>query len=532
MIRPGHIYLNFDNAGSCIGPELRYICSGSLAGVSCMRAILLCAVAALALAGCTANDKSIHRNIALPSDKPSAQSVDAKQRFLISVPVTEAAISNSSPVQTVISTSNIGSTSTTSPGTTNIITQTMTNIPAKTERGRIGATSTSGATIQMRFCAEPSPDVFSVYAGALAANLDLKKSATPADLGLGFGLGISTSEQGSTIARTQTINLLKELMYRTCERYASGGIGKLELAVQSVRDQRVIIAALAIEQLTGTVMPKPTIIGAAGTAGTGADAASAVVAIDKRMSAKAAADKALAAAEAKLATANGDTGLCKDKKERADDAKEPTEAEAKACKTAKDEVNQATKDAAQAKVELDTLVKASEVGGPIANVAATLFATEGKGGIDKANPVSIAAVAKAVQEIVQSNYDSSELELLCVKALDPGSGSEPISALVEQCRKYFDSKVKLATARAEKAIAETRNITDEILRKNEAGRCEVFWSKSKDERDKLTIAAKQKYPGSSKSIDQMLNDPDSCESDAKFQQLSDIVQRFLSGEFK
>ena len=413
-------------------------------------------ISLLLLAGCTANEKSIYRNKPLPKDQPSVQSLDAKQRLMIMVPVEERSESNVTQSSTATqTTTRTASSSANAAGTTNTTsTTTITPVaPPKPGDEKSKSEAKSTITTQVRFCAEPSPDVFSVYAGSLAANLDLKKSASPADLALGFGLGITTSEQGSTIARTQTINLLKELMYRTCERYASGGIGKLELAVQSVRDQRVIIAALAIEQLTGTVMPKPTIIGAAGTAGTGADAAGAVVAIDKATTAKASADKARDAADDKLTKAQGDSKLCDDKKDRDKDAAEPSAAQAKACTEAKAEVATATKNAAVATVNLDTLVEASKIGGPIANVAATLFATEGKGGIEKADTSNVAAVANVVLGIVKANYDSSELELLCVKAFDPSQVA--VSAAVQQaCELYFEAKVENAKKRDDAVAAE------------------------------------------------------------------------------
>ncbi len=503
-----------------------------------MKSLTPICIFALMLAGCTANEKSIYRNKTLPKEKPSVQSLDAKQRLMIMVPVQEYNSTTVTETDTATETTTTSSSADGSSVTRS--TSRTTTIPAASttaEGEKPKRVTEARTTTHLRFCAEPSPDVFSVYAGSLAANLDLKKSASPADLALGAGLGVTTSEQGSTIARTQTINLLKELMYRTCERYASGGIGQLELAVQSVRDQRVIIAALAIEQLTGTVMPKPTIIGAAGTAGTGADAAGAVMAIDKRTTEKATADKALATAQDNLSKANGDSGLCKDKKDRPEGAADPTPAQETACKDAKDGVDKATKDAALAKTNLDLLVKASEIGGPIANVAATLFAAKGEGGVEQANAVSIQAVTTAVENIVKANYDASELELLCVKAFDPGAGSPPITALVEQCSKYFSAKIALAEARA--ALAEATAEKDraaiiqqkmDILEDIGTKRCKIFWALPQDRQTELVAKAKQTFPGSSKSVDRAISAGKNCALNGAFLLLTENVQQLLAGE--
>jgi hypothetical protein len=104
--------------------------------------------------------------------------------------------------------------------------------------------------VKWRMCAEAAPDVFSAYAasGALEGN----KS--------GGKFGFSGSETAATIERTQTVNLLRESMYRTCERYLSGAIDKTTFIVQAARDQRSMVAVLAVEQLTGAVKGNATII--------------------------------------------------------------------------------------------------------------------------------------------------------------------------------------------------------------------------------------------------------------------------------
>ena len=114
-----------------------------------------------------------------------------------------------------------------------------------------------------RICSEPSPDVFSIYAlsltGSLSgnpfagSNLSDKEQAE-------LMLAMASSENGSTIERTQTINLMRESMFRTCERYLNGAIDHDTMQIQAARDQRAMVAVLAIEQLTGVVKRKPTVL--------------------------------------------------------------------------------------------------------------------------------------------------------------------------------------------------------------------------------------------------------------------------------
>lgn len=160
---------------------------------------LIVAVMPIILSACGAAHHSIFRNRTVRSDGPSIIAVDAKQRTILAVP-----------------------------------------------HPREGATREQ----QMRMCAEASPDVFSVIAQSLSATGSFEQTPDPASVRAAASIAASTSEQGSTIPRTQTINMLRELMYRTCERYLNGAISPLEMPIQAVRDQRLIVAILAIEQLT------------------------------------------------------------------------------------------------------------------------------------------------------------------------------------------------------------------------------------------------------------------------------------------
>ena len=145
------------------------------------------------------------------------------------------------------------------------------------------------------FCAEPSPDVFSVLSQALSASGSFGKDATSVNAALQAAFG--STETGSTIPRTQTINMLRELMYRTCERYISGALDELQFPVQAVRDQHLMVSILAIEQLTGVVTPPTvTLTGSASSAG-GQSSGEAVVRLDDAWKTLQKADTAMKAAK-------------------------------------------------------------------------------------------------------------------------------------------------------------------------------------------------------------------------------------------
>jgi hypothetical protein len=153
---------------------------------------LLALVALLLATGC-ARLTSIHRAAVVPLDRPNTISVDAKQRMVLSQPAP-----NGRPA--------------------------------------------------LRFCTEPPPDVFSALAASLGVDASVSgQGARDATARLASTL----SENASTIERTQTINVLRESMYRNCERYLSGAINDDEFIVQAARDQQLIVQVLAIEQITG-----------------------------------------------------------------------------------------------------------------------------------------------------------------------------------------------------------------------------------------------------------------------------------------
>ena len=112
-------------------------------------------------------------------------------------------------------------------------------------------------------CAEPSPDALSAVTAAIAGRADAQ--------GYGGGdVSLATAESVLNIGlRTQTIQILRDAMYRLCEAYFNGAINQREMISLQKRYQNSMVALLAIEQLTGATTPRQSYVFAGGTADTG-----------------------------------------------------------------------------------------------------------------------------------------------------------------------------------------------------------------------------------------------------------------------
>lgn len=114
-------------------------------------------------------------------------------------------------------------------------------------------------------CAEPSPDALATYAAALQG-----KVSEPS--GVSVGVGGSVSETAASVGlRTQTIQLLRDSMYRYCEGVMNRRIDDDQFAVLHRRFQSTMVAMLAIEQLTGAVAAKQALLTSRSQSGVSGD---------------------------------------------------------------------------------------------------------------------------------------------------------------------------------------------------------------------------------------------------------------------
>lgn len=94
-------------------------------------------------------------------------------------------------------------------------------------------------------CAEPSPDALAAYAGELAAKADVAGKG-------GAQLAGAYQEAASFVGqRTQTIQLLRDQMFRLCEARMNNVISEDQYQMLLVRNQKFTVMLMSIEQITG-----------------------------------------------------------------------------------------------------------------------------------------------------------------------------------------------------------------------------------------------------------------------------------------
>jgi len=324
-------------------------------------------------------------------------------------------------------------------------TPSVTLVDAK-QRAILAAAPQSGTSVDMvRFCAEPSPDVFAVIAQALSGGGSFGQSGDPKTIQVALNAAFSSSEQGSTIPRTQTTNTLREVMYRTCERYLSGGISDVELSLQAVRDQRMIVSILAIEGLTGAVTPKPVVIGASANGSSGASAADAAIRLDDQNKLAQKKTDTLAKKQAAFDELNGAAKDCDAIAKAVEDKKEeglsqPLKDKRPKCDAASTELSVAKKEKADADAHYKALAGIASSGGIAVTVGGSVMVPVAGGGLDGGQSSAIAQVASTVKDIVDGTFNQDEFLFLCLKVL---KGDDSLGELGTNCLAYIRSKVDL-----------------------------------------------------------------------------------------
>jgi hypothetical protein len=91
-------------------------------------------------------------------------------------------------------------------------------------------------------CAEPSPDAFMALVAAGGADLTMGKKEIGA-------YGSMAESVGALGRRTQTVQLLRDVLYRACEAYMNGVIDKNEYRRIMVAYDELVITLAAIESL-------------------------------------------------------------------------------------------------------------------------------------------------------------------------------------------------------------------------------------------------------------------------------------------
>jgi hypothetical protein len=261
-------------------------------------------------------------------------------------------------------------------------------------------------------CAEPSPDALSALAASQGANVNTGKGASAAE---SFAIAEAA---GSIGLRTQSIQLLRDSMFRVCESYQNNELSPFMVQLLHQRFQTTMVSVLAIEQLTGAVRAPGVVLGGSSSVGN-ADAivklsasretqAASVDVAQKDLAAKSAdADKAeqdAAAKQAALESASGD------------------EAKA-AAQTALDQAKQAAGTANDAKADADMTLASRKAGLAAIDRALTLAQATGSASASgtmetlASQPASTEAIANAVTEIVNGTYKLGHTSDFCTALL-------------------------------------------------------------------------------------------------------------------
>ncbi|HEY0313085.1 MAG TPA: hypothetical protein VGC56_11395 [Allosphingosinicella sp.] len=269
---------------------------------------------------------------------------------------------------------------------------------------------------QVRLCAEAAPDVFSALSASASGDigLDLSNGGTASGRARA---AMAVAEAAGTIERTQTINLLRESMYRTCERWLSAAIDRSTFVVQAARDQRAMVAILAIEQLTRTARPPSTVVIAPTTGASviaGDEAAKLITQFEgQRTAAQSAADKAKADFETAKTKGKCDTVTAAP----AADATNPSLADWAACTAAKTTLDARNAELKAATDRLDKTLALAGQGLGSSTVASTgAQPSQPGGGGGTVSDAQITAVAEAVRAIA-NNPSIDEAMMFCIAYL-------------------------------------------------------------------------------------------------------------------
>jgi hypothetical protein len=355
-----------------------------------------------------------------------------------------------------------------------------------------------------RFCAEASPDVFSVLSQSGSGSVNVGQAADPATLNVALQAAFTSAETGSTISRTQTVNMLKEMMYRTCERFLNGQIGELEYPVIAARDQRIMTSILAIEQLTGIITPRPIAISASSEASTGDSASAAITAIDAAHTAigqKGDVYESLQKEFAELENANPScTSL----------VAMPAGAVAVAdkeklnlCKSKKTAVDEAKKGFDDAKKHYETIAGlAGKPGQSQAKTSGTVVSSPAATTIDKeielARLDAVQNVSGAVQNIVAKSFNrDDETAFFCYRILELSGSKQFDQSIKSKCTEFIATKLESETAKLKQEEEEALGKMDE----SRDASFKIFWSKIKNSDDvanseKLNAILMAKFPTS------------------------------------
>lgn len=301
-------------------------------------------------------------------------------------------------------------------------------------------------------CAEPSPDALSSYGASVAGTLFSGSSDAQAQL------AAAIAEQAASIGlRTQSIQLMRDAMYRACEGYLGGGISKEQFYLLQRRFQNLTLGLLAIEQLTGAVKAEQAVLATSSGASTGQDTQVETTALVKAEERLLAAQDELESASAKLkkdqeALAAVAAEFDEAKKKQGSPPKDATEEQKSALKAAADSAEEKKK-AAQETVDQQKLVVASKkrslsaADGAVAVAKQNLQDARGRARALASGAAALGPTADARKQITKEV--AAAVESIIAKVFDESGKGEFCNGLLED---FSDKPTKYDNTLGENAV--------------------------------------------------------------------------------
>jgi hypothetical protein len=310
-------------------------------------------------------------------------------------------------------------------------------------------------------CAEPSPDALQAYASAIGASF-----ASPDDKAASLSGAMNTGA-GSIGLRTQSITLMREMLYRLCESARNQSLTAVDHTQLLQRAQDMTLAVLAIEQLTGAVVARQVLLSGSAESSSSANIANTQAALD-------AARKNEQLAKDSLTAAQEEEKRQTDAVQKIDDAiaeekKKPTPVQADLDKLAKQRAaQQGTLDSAKGatKVANDNHLAARKASQAIesnfnAAIATSTAAARGTGSFSEGSDRNyvgkdtVEQIARATTDIVIAVVNKGHLTDTCITLMTQFAKAEPerqqaLTYLMGRCETVLDAYLRVWQAQVTK----------------------------------------------------------------------------------
>ena len=324
-------------------------------------------------------------------------------------------------------------------------------------------------------CAEPSPDALTAISASGGFSAEI--------VGKAVSTALSGQESSASIGlRTQTIQILRDAMYRLCEGYASGALDDIAFARLQRRYQNIMLGLLAIEQLTGAVVAKQVVIASTAEASMALSMAEIQKEVNAALQAKREVDKnasdAQDIADAKNAeslVAQKDYDALKkknDDKEGADEVKkfkaDKLDPAKKAMQSATAQLTAVKKEQVDAESNVIELQKIRANLGKISTRAQGVGAFDGGSIATTINPQTAATISTTVHSIVTDIVNKNYTRETCLDAMLSRDfkvlDRVAYKMALRFCAAYLEADLIRETSMVESGTGASKNITNDATK--------------------------------------------------------------------